>query len=51
MVDHAWPKDGEHLFGEWYADAPQKGKQRPTQYRACVHPECNHIERRESPRG
>jgi hypothetical protein len=47
----AWPDDGQHLYGAWYADTPQQGKRRPTQYRQCVHPLCDHVERREAPRG
>lgn len=35
-----WPKDGEHLWGRWYAHAPRKGSKPPTQHRQCQHPAC-----------
>jgi hypothetical protein len=46
-----WPEDGEHLFGPWRADRLRQGDMPPTQNRACVHPECHHVEHREAPRG
>lgn len=43
--DHpAWVPDTEgHVWGKWY---PQGRRQ---QYRSCVHPFCNAVEKREAP--
>jgi len=46
-MSHNWPKNGEHLFGPWMANT---GLPRPTQYRKCVHPKCNHFEVRDAPK-
>ena len=43
--DHQWPAEGEHLFGKWYPE------NRTTQYRSCVHPYCNKVEKRSAPKG
>lgn len=49
VVSHAqWPKQGECLFGEWMH---KTGLPKPTQYRQCVHPKCNKVEVRDTPRG
>lgn len=44
---HEWPADGGHLWSRWYA---KTGLPKPTQYRVCVHPDCNESETREAPR-
>jgi hypothetical protein len=40
LTAHAWPPNGAHVYGEWYA------KNRYTEYRICVHPRCKVIEER-----
>lgn len=48
VSDHPpWPMEGEHLWSQWL---PDKGLPNPTQYRMCLHPMCNRIERRDAAR-
>lgn len=46
--EHAWPANGEHFMSKWQNE---KGLPEPTQYRTCIHPECDHMESRPAPRG
>lgn len=47
MNDHRWPSDAsEHFWGPWLA---KTGGAKPTQYRVCVHPDCNASETRKAP--
>jgi hypothetical protein len=49
MTNHEWPSDNrQHVWGPWMNDMPQKGKQKPTQYRKCVHPTCKAVDYRET---
>lgn len=45
--DHNWPENKIHLFGPWMAKDPTP---KPTQYRVCVHPNCNASETRDTPK-
>lgn len=45
---HDWPKnDEDHLWGPWYTDKGGKGV--ASQYRVCVHPCCDAVDRRSYP--
>lgn len=44
---HSWPTYDIHLYGPWMLE---RGLPKPTQYRVCVHPDCNEIDRREAPK-
>lgn len=48
LINHAWPRDGEHLFNSWQT---YKGMPNATQYRSCIHPDCQKVEHRDAPKG
>lgn len=51
-TDHSWPSDpAAHVWGPWMAKTARDGKNPPTQYRQCVHPQCGGSETREAPTG
>jgi hypothetical protein len=42
---HNWPADqDEHVWDRWWT---QKGPPNATEYRTCIHPDCNAIEYRD----
>lgn len=45
---HKWPVDDSCLWSEWKSAT---GLPNPTQYRNCIHPECNKVEYRDAPKG
>lgn len=51
MTDHQWPADGQCLWSQWFPHRAREGVKKPTQYRTCLHPNCNEAQYREAPVG
>lgn len=47
-AEHSWPGTGEHYWNGWQTF---KGLPFATQYRSCIHPDCNKVEHRDAPKG